>query len=120
MPDSPKSEKIRFWPLLALILGVDLMLTFLYTVIIPGLSANGWSDALCASAFVLAIGSAIPMLLDAGRGFSMAGKMSGSKQEQHEAYSRERTLREKGMRITFVLALGTILIGLLSLLMSLF
>jgi len=114
-----KLDKIRFWPLLALVLSVDIALTFLYTVIVPGLSSSGWADALCTSVFLLAVGSAVPVFLDAGRGIGLAGKMGGSKAEQHEAFTYERSLREKGMKITFVLALSTVLIGILSLIMSL-
>lgn len=119
MPKLPNFEKIHFLPLLGLVLGIDIVLTFLYTTLVPGLSTSGWGDTLCGSAFFLAVGSAIPVFLDAGRGFGLAGKMGGSKAEQHEAFTRERSMREKGMRITFVLALSTVLIGLLSLFMSL-
>jgi hypothetical protein len=119
MPDTPKTGKIRFWLLLGLILAVDIVLTFLYTLIVPGLSASGWGDALCVSAVVLAIGCVVPVFLDASRGFGMAGKVGGSKAEQRDAFQHERELREKGMQITFVLALATVLIGLLSLILSL-
>ena len=118
MPNFPKLDKIRFWPLLGLILAVDIVLTFVYTLIVPGLSASGWADTLCMSAFVLAIGSAVPVFLDAGRGFGVSGKMGGSKADQHEALTQERSLREKGMKFTFVLALATFVIGLLSMLLS--
>ncbi|MDF1514265.1 MAG: hypothetical protein P1S60_10700 [Anaerolineae bacterium] len=112
-------HKIRFFPLLALVMGVVVVLTFLYTLIIPGLSTRGWSDSLCVSVFVLALGSAMPVFLDAGRGARLAGKMGGSKKEQHEAFVQERTMREKGMRVTFVLVVATFLTGLLSVLISL-
>lgn len=118
MPNLPKFDKMRFWQLLGLILVVDVVLTFLYTLIVPGLSASGWADALCTSAFVLAIGSAVPVFLDAGRGFTISGKMGGSKADQHEALTHERSLREKGMKFTFVLALATFIIGLLSMILS--
>ena len=118
MPNLPKLDKIHFWPLLGLILAVDIVLTFLYTTIVPGLSANGWSDALCTSAFVLAIGSAVPVFLDAGSGFGLSGKMGGSKADQHEALTNERLMREKGMKYTFVLALATFIIGLMSMILS--
>ena len=42
MPKLPELDKIRFWPLLGLILVVDIVLPFLYTVIVPGLSVSGW------------------------------------------------------------------------------
>ena len=113
-----KLDKIRFLPLLGLILIVDIVLTFLYTTLVPGLSMMHWADALCASAFVLAIGSAIPVFLDAGRGFTISTKMGGSKPDQQQALRHERSLREKGMKYTFVLALATFIIGLLSMLLS--
>jgi hypothetical protein len=119
MNNSPKSDKIRFWPLLGLIIGIDIVLTFLYSIIFPGLSTSSWADALCVSAFLLAFGSIIPVFLDAGRGFGLAGKMGEPKSEQRQALTRERALREKGIKMTFVLALATVLIGLLSLLLSL-
>ena len=119
MSKSPKIKKLHFWPLLGLVLGIDIVVTLVYTTIVPGLSTNGWGDVLCASAFFLAIGSALPVFMDAGRGFGLAGKMGGSKTEQHEAFEHERAMREKGMQITFVLALSTVLIGILSIIMSL-
>lgn len=118
MPNLSKMDKIRFLPLLGLILAIDIVLTLVYTVIVPGLSASAWADALCSSAFVLAIGSAVPVFLDAGRGFMLSGKMGGSKTDQHEALTHERSLREKGMKYTFVLALATLLIGVLSMILS--
>ena len=118
MPNLSKMDKIRFLPLLGLILAIDIVLTLVYTVIVPGLSASAWADALCSSAFVLAIGSAVPVFLDAGRGFTLSGKMGGAKADQHEALTHERSLREKGMKYTFVLALATLLIGVLSMILS--
>jgi hypothetical protein len=118
MPNLPKLDKIRFLPLLGIILAVDIVLTFIYTAIIPGLSARNLSDALCISAFVLAVGSVLPVLFDAGRGFGLSGKMGGSKAKQHEALTHERLLREKGMKYTFILALATFVIGLLSVILS--
>ena len=119
MSESPKTKKIRFWPLVGIIIATDLVLTFFYTLLVPGLSFSGWADTLCGSAFVLAIGSAVPVFLDAGRGFGLAGKMGGTKDEQHNAFTHERLMREKGMRITFILALATAFIGVLSLVLSL-
>ena len=119
MSKSPKYGKLRFWPLLGLVLGTDIVVTLLYTTLIPGLSASRWGDALCVSAFFLAVGSAIPVFMDAGRGIGLAGKMGGSKADQHDAFEYERSMREKGMQVTFVLALSTVLIGLLSLILSL-
>ena len=118
MPKLPKLDEIRFWPLLGLIIVVDIVWTFLYTVILPGLSVSGWADVQSTSAFVLALGSAIPVFVDAGRGFGISGKMGGSKADQHEALTHERSLREKGMKYTFLLASATFLIGLLSLILS--
>ena len=94
MPKLPKLDEIRFWPLLGLIIVVDIVWTFLYTVILPGLSVSGWADVQSTSAFVLALGSAIPVFVDAGRGFGISGKMGGSKADQHEALTHERSLRE--------------------------
>lgn len=119
MSESPKTGRIRFWLLLGIVIAADLLLTFIYTLLVPGLSFRGWADTLCSSAFVLAIGSAVPVFLDAGRGFGLAGKMGGTKAEQHDAFTHERLMREKGMRITFILALATAFIGLLSLVLSL-
>jgi hypothetical protein len=118
MPNLPKLEKMGFWSLLGMILGVDIGLTFLYTLFVPGFTISAWSDALCGSAFLLALGSVIPVFLDAGRGFGISGKMGGSKSEQHKALTHERSLREKGMKITFALALATLLTGLLSMILS--
>jgi hypothetical protein len=119
MPKLPKLDKMRFLPLLGLILVIDILLTLLYTVIVPGLSTGAWADTLCSSAFILALGSVVPVFLDAGRGFTISGKMGGSKADQHEALTHERLLREKGMKYTFVLALATLIIGILSMIFSL-
>ena len=120
MSDSPKRGRIRFWSLLGLIIGADLILTFFYTLLVPGLTVNSWADTLCGSTFLLAIGSTVPVFLDAGRGMGLAGKMGGTKAEQHDAFVYERAKREKGMRITFILALATAFIGVLSLVLSMF
>ena len=118
MSKFPKLEKMRFLPLLGLILAVDIVLTFLYTILVPGLSMTHWADTLCISAFVLAIGGAVPVFLDAGRGFAISAKMGGSKTAQQQALKHERSLREKGMKYTFLLALATFIIGLLSMILS--
>jgi hypothetical protein len=111
-------KTLGFWPLLGLIVTADIVITLLFTLIVPGLSLREWGDTLCGSALILAIGSAVPVFLDAGRGFGLSGKMGGTKAEQFEALNRERSLREKGMKFTFVLALATFLIGLLSVIVS--
>jgi len=110
---------LRFWRLVGWALGGAVVLTLLYVLIGPGFSQARWSDALCISAVVLGVGSSIPFLFDAGRGLALPGKMNGDADDRRTAWDAERTKREKGMTVTFALALAAVLISLLSLLTSL-
>lgn len=118
MPQTNDDSRIRFWPLVALTLAVDLVITLVIVAVGPGFSGQAWSDALCLSAVFLGLISGIPFLLDAGRGLTLAGKMSADNEERRELLQKERHRREKGIRFTFALALAAFLIGLLSLLLT--
>ncbi len=112
-------KKIRFWPLLGIILGADVLLVLAYTVIVLGLTGRAFSDTLCFSALLLALATAAPVLLDMGRGFIIGGQMGGGEAERRAALEKEHQRREQGMIITFVFAAATLIITLFSLLIGL-
>jgi len=119
MSQSKDHDPVHFWRLVGIALGGAVVLTLLYALIGPGFSQARWSDVLCISAVVLGVGSSIPFLFDAGRGLALPGKMYGDAGDRRDTWDTERTKREKGMTITFALALAAVLISLLSLLTSL-
>jgi len=119
MSQSKDQEPLRFWRLAGLALGGTVMLTLLYVLIGPGFSQARWSDALCMSAVVLGGDSSMPFLFDAGRALTLPGKMRGNADDRRAIWDTERSKREKGMTITFALALAAVLVSLLSLLTSL-
>ena len=114
-----------FWRIVGLALGCAIGLSLLYAIVQPSGSTNNWgrarewSDALCTSALLLGLGSGIPFLLDAGRGLMLPGKMGTSKEERLATWDEERAKREKGIRLTFALALAAAITGFLSLIISL-
>ncbi len=114
-----KRSKVRFWPALGLILGADVILVLLYTVIVPGLTGRTFSDALCTSALLLALATAIPVLLDMGRGIGVGARMGDGDVERRAALQTEHQRREQGTLITFVLAAATFIIAALSFLIGL-
>lgn len=114
-----KRRKIRFWPALGLVLGMDVLLVFVYTIIVPGLTGRAFSDALCTSALLLAVATAFPVLLDIGRGIGVGARMGDGEAERHAVLQTEQRRREHGMTITFVLAAATFIVALLSLLIDL-
>lgn len=118
-PTQAHKTKLRFWPVVGLALGIDLIVTLLYTLVTHRNGGTPWSDALCTSAILLGIGSGLPFLFDAGRGLTLVGKMGRDETTRHAALQRERQRRETGMTITFALALTAFITGLLSLVISL-
>lgn len=114
-----------FWRIVGLALGGAIGLSLLYAILRPAGTGNDWgtarewSDALCTSALLLGLGSGIPFLLDAGRGLLLPGKMGTSKEERLATWDAERAKREKGIRLTFALALAAAITGFLSLIISL-
>lgn len=120
MSDSEnQGPKVRFWPVVGILLIADLILTLAYTALSSRLTGEAWSDALCLSAILLGAASMVPFFFDAGRGITLAGKMRGTGEERHAAFHEERRRRETGMTITFALALVAFIVGVISLLASL-
>ena len=121
MPNEGESDRraLRFWPLVGIVLVIDLLITAVYVLLNRGFSGESWSNALCTSSVILGAASGIPFLFDAGRGLSLVGKMGSSEEERREALAEERRRRETGMTITFALALVAFITGLISLLASL-
>lgn len=119
MTQSDRDQRVRFWPVVGIACCAALLLALGYAIFESGFSLRVLSDGLCISAIVLSLGAGVPFLMDAGRGFTMAGKMGPDKEKQSEVWQEERQKRERGMRITFALALAAFLIGLTSLLFSL-
>ena len=70
-------ERRRFWRLVGMALLGGAILTVINVLISREPSLVGWSNALCRSAMLLGIGSAVPFLFDAGRTFGVAGKLEG-------------------------------------------
>ena len=119
MAESDSNGRKRFWPVVGIATGASLLLALGYALIRPGFSFRLLSDGLCISALLLSLGAGVPFFLDAGRGFTIGGKMGSDKEQQRDLLIQERRKREKGMRITFALALAAFVIGLASLLISL-
>ena len=111
-------KKLRFWPALGIILGADVVLAFLYAVIVPGLTGRTYSDSLCVSAALLGLAAVVPVLLDVGRGARLASKIGVSEEEHHEAMEKEREHRDTGSTITFIFATAAFVAGVLSILVS--
>lgn len=111
-------KKVRFWPALGILLGADVVLAFLYTVVVPGLTGRTYSDSLCVSAALIGLVAVVPVLLDVGRGARLVSKMGVSDEERHEALEKEREFRDAGSTITFVFAAAAFVIGVLSILVS--
>lgn len=112
-------QKSRFLPIFGITLGSALGLTLIYALIFTGFSLTNWSNSLCVSAMLVGAGSIIPVFFDAGRGVAIAGKVSAKGNEQKEVLDAERNKREAGMSITFALAAATVVIGLISIILSL-
>jgi len=112
-------KKPRFWPLLGIVIAVDIIIAILYTLIVPGLSGRALSDSLCTSALFLGFVSALPVLLDAGRGVGMATRIGATSEERQIVWAKERQRREQGMLISFVLGTATLLVTLLSFILGL-
>jgi hypothetical protein len=111
-------KKVRFWPALGIVLGADVVLVLLYTVIVPGVTGRAYSDSLCVSATLLGLAAAVPVLLDMGRGVGLASKIGVSDESRHEALEKERERRYRGSTITFVFAAAAFVITLLSIIIS--
>ena len=111
-------KKVRFWPGLGIILGADVVLVLLYTVIVPGLTGRTYSDSLCVSAALLGLVAVFPVLLDVGRGAGLVSKIGVSDEARHEALEKERERRDIGTTITFVFAAAALVVGALSILVS--
>ena len=120
----PQQGRQRFWRIVGIALAITLSLTLIYVSLGPGFSIGAWSDALCASAMLLAMASAAPIVFDVGRGLTLAGRMvSGGRDGDTDVTSTalrdEHRKREKGTTVTFALALAALLIGIASIAASL-
>ena len=114
-----KRGKVRFWPALGLVLGADVILVLLYTVVLPGFTGRAFSDSLCTSALLLGLATAVPVLLDVGRGIGVGARMGSGEAERRAALEKEHQRREQGLVITFVLAVATFIVTVLSFLTGL-
>jgi len=112
-------ERRRFWRLVGMALLGGAILTVINVLISREPSLVGWSNALCRSAMLLGIGSAVPFLFDAGRTFGVAGKLEGDADNRRAVWESEQAKREKGMTVTFAIALAAAATGVASLLASL-
>lgn len=124
MSDERHSRQVSFWRVVGIGVGSALLLSSLYILVSGGSGAlvgslSPWSDALCVSALLLGLGGGIPFLLDAGRGLTLSRTIGTTEESRRHFWDEERAKREKGMRITFALGLAALLIGLISLLVSL-
>ena len=146
-PNASAHRRIPFWRIVGAALVGGLLISLAAMLIGPGFSgrarpeaarapseaarapseaARAWSDALCASAFLVALGSALPILFDAGRGVAMLGKLGraastgdDAREEQRRVWQNEHRKREQGITITFALALAAFFIGLISIIAGL-
>jgi hypothetical protein len=116
----------RFWRIVGLVLAADIVITLILTLVGPGFSGRAWSDALCTSAVFVALAGGLPFLFDTGRGVAMLGRLGragkdsdNAQDEQRRIWREEHRKREQGITITFALALAAFLIGLVSVVVSL-
>ncbi|MCU0519969.1 MAG: hypothetical protein MUF84_04670 [Anaerolineae bacterium] len=120
----PQQDRRRFWRIVGVALAITVGLALIYVSLGPDSSIGAWSDALCASAMLLAMASAAPIVFDVGRGLTLAGRMvsrngEGNADATSTALSDEHRKREKGMTVTFALALAALLVGIASIAASL-
>lgn len=116
---APRRQRYRFWPILGLALGLDLILALGYTLLTAEFTVLALSNSLCVSAALLGVAAALPVVLDAGRGIGMALKLGATKEARHAAFTTERRRREQGSVVTFALAAAALVVTALSLLIVL-
>ncbi len=117
MPEKAR-RKFRFWPLLGIILGSDLLVALLYAVLIPGPARRALSDAFCISSIGMGLLCSLPVLFDAGRSLGLAAKMGDPPEVREAALNRERQRREQGMTFTFAMGTAAIIMVIISFLME--
>jgi hypothetical protein len=113
--ETDSDRRVRFWPLVGMACAAALLFALGYAVVTPGFSFRTLSDGLFWSAVLLGLGSVIPFLMDTGRGLSLGGRMGPDREQRNEIWQEEHRKRERGMRITFALALAALLAFLASL-----
>lgn len=124
MSDAPQQRLRKLATVIGVSLALALCLSLLYVLLGPGFTLAAWSDALCASAMLLALGSAVPFLFDVGRGVTMPIKLGietarRTPETTAKALQEEHHKREKGMSVTFALAIATALLAITSIVLSL-
>jgi hypothetical protein len=123
---SSDAPHVSFWRIVGAALGAGLLVSLIYTLIVPGFSGRAWSDALCTAALFVALGGTLPLFLDTGRGVAILGKLGrtpSGEDDTQDAHRRiwreEHRKRERGITITFALAFAALLIGAMSVVASL-
>ncbi len=106
---------LRFWPLLGAVVAADVGLVVLYTLLSGRWTRVALSNHLCFSALLLGVATAVPVVLDVGRGAGLAMRLDPTRQEWREALREEHRLRRRGTTLSFVLAAAAVLVALLSL-----
>ncbi len=110
---------LRFWPLLGAVVAADVGLVVLYTLLSGRWSRVALSDHLCASSLLLGVATALPVVLDAGRGAVAVARAGHSRETMHAALREERQRRWQGATFSFALAAAAVVAALLSLLLLL-
>ena len=82
-------RRLRFWRVFCLALAVEVGLALLYTLIVPGLTGNALSDALCTVSMALGVISIVPVIVDMGRGMALPGVVGATDATRRSALRRE-------------------------------
>lgn len=104
----------RFWRLLGLVTGADLVFVVVYTLLFRRFTPRGLSDALCSSALLVGLVALVPLVVELGRGINLPGRAGGNQEKLRRAMADEQRLRQQGMVITFALVVAAVVLAVIS------
>lgn len=108
----------RFWRLLGLVTGADLVFVVVYTLLFRRFTPRGLSDALCSSALLVGLVALVPLVVELGRGINLPGRAGGNQEKLRRAMADEQRLRQQGMVITFALVAAAVVLAVISFILS--
>ncbi len=108
----------RFWRLLGLVTGADLVFVVVYTLLFRRFTPRGLSDALCSSALLVGLVALVPLVVELGRSINLPGRAGGNQEKLRRAMADEQRLRQQGMVITFALIAAAVILAVISFILS--